>query len=473
MAITLYNTATRSKEEFVPQDGKTAKIYCCGPTVYHYAHIGNLRTYIFEDLLKRSLAYHGFDAKHVVNITDVGHLTSDADEGEDKMEKGAKRTGKSVWEVAAFYTEAFMRDFRSLNLLEPTVWCRATEHIPEQIALVKRLEELGYTYRTSDGIYYDSSKFKRYGDFARLDLENLWAGSRISMGEKRLPTDFALWKFSPTDVKRQMEWDSPWGVGFPGWHIECSAMAMKHLGETLDIHCGGTDHIRVHHTNEIAQSEAATGKTFSRFWMHGEFLRLDGDKMSKSTGEFLTVDSLVKRGFSPMDYRYFALGSHYRNYLSFSFEALESARKSRLALRKRTTPLVAAALAADAKIGSEAALKWRERFAQAVGEDLNVPAALGILHSMVHDGEVSEAERGALVLDFDRVLGLKLDAEEEAAPAAAEDSEAAEIDALVAERAAAKKAKDFARADEIRNALAKRGIELKDGPQGTTWERKR
>ncbi|MBP5188594.1 MAG: cysteine--tRNA ligase, partial [Fibrobacterales bacterium] len=322
MAITLYNTATRSKEPFVPQDGRTAKIYCCGPTVYHYAHIGNLRTYIFEDLLRRSLAYHGFDAKHVVNITDVGHLTSDADEGEDKMEKGAKRTGKSVWEVAAFYTDAFMRDFHSLNLLEPTVWCRATDHIAEQIALVKTLEEKGYTYRTSDGIYYDSSKFERYGDFARLDLENLWAGSRISMGEKRLPTDFALWKFSPKDVKRQMEWDSPWGVGFPGWHIECSAMAMKHLGETLDIHCGGTDHVRVHHTNEIAQSEAATGKTFSRFWMHGEFLRLDGDKMSKSTGEFLTVDSLVKRGFSPMDYRYFALGSHYRNYLSFSFESL-------------------------------------------------------------------------------------------------------------------------------------------------------
>ena len=473
MAITLYNTATRSKQEFVPQDGKTAKIYCCGPTVYHYAHIGNLRTYIFEDLLRRSLAYHGFDAKHVVNITDVGHLTSDADEGEDKMEKGAKRTGKSVWEVAAFYTDAFMRDFHSLNLLEPTVWCRATDHIAEQIALVKTLEEKGYTYRTSDGIYYDSSKFERYGDFARLDLENLWAGSRISMGEKRLPTDFALWKFSPKDVKRQMEWDSPWGVGFPGWHIECSAMAMKHLGETLDIHCGGTDHIRVHHTNEIAQSEAATGKTFSRFWMHGEFLRLDGDKMSKSTGEFLTVDSLVKRGFSPMDYRYFALGSHYRNYLSFSFESLESARKSRLALRKRTTPLVAKALAAGAKIESEAALKWKERFAQAVGDDLNVPAALGLLHSAVRDDAVSEEERGALVLDFDRVLGLKLDREEEAAPAAAEDSEAAEIDALVAERAAAKKAKDFARADEIRNDLAKRGIELKDGPQGTTWERKR
>ena len=324
MALQFYNTASRKKEVFTLPEGVPAvRMYCCGPTVYHFAHIGNLRTYIFEDFLVRTLKYYGYKVNHIVNITDVGHLTSDADSGDDKMEKGAAREGKSVWDIAKFYTDAFMADWHRLNIQEPTRWTPATQHIQEQIDLVKTLEEKGYTYRTSDGIYFDSLKFPRYADFARLDVENLRKGSRIDMGEKRNATDFALWKFSPTDKKRAMEWDSPWGVGFPGWHIECSAMAMKYNGPTLDIHCGGPDHIRVHHTNEIAQSECANGVPFSRFWMHGEFLRTaseekleDGTtetkfgKMSKSSGEFLTVTLLMERGFNPLDYRYFALGSH-------------------------------------------------------------------------------------------------------------------------------------------------------------------
>lgn len=469
MAVFLYNTATRSKELFHPLHGNEVKLYCCGPTVYHYAHIGNLRTYIFEDLLVRALRREGFQVRHVVNITDVGHLTSDGDEGEDKMEKGAARTGQSVWDVARYYTEAFFKDYRALQLSEPTIWCRATDHIAEQIELIQVLEQKGYTYRTSDGIYFDSAKFSRYGDFAKIDVEKLWGGVRIDLGEKKLPTDFALWKFSPKEKKRQMEWESPWGVGFPGWHIECSAMAMHHLGETIDIHCGGTDHIRVHHTNEIAQSEAATGKQFSRFWLHGEFLRLDGEKMSKSSGDFLTLNSLIQKGYSPLDYRYFALGSHYRNYLTFSFEALDSARQSRLALLKRAQPLTTLAT----KIESPKALEWKKRFDEAVADDLNIPAALGILHSALRDDELSAGEKGALTLDFDQILGLKLDQEEPEPQREREhDITAEEVEQLLRERLEARKERDFSRADEIRQKLSQ-FVEIKDTPQGTTWEWKR
>ena len=469
MAVFLYNTATRSKELFHPLHGNEVKLYCCGPTVYHYAHIGNLRTYIFEDLLVRALRREGFQVRHVVNITDVGHLTSDGDEGEDKMEKGAARTGQSVWDVARYYTEAFFKDYRALQLSEPTIWCRATDHIAEQIELIQVLEQKGYTYRTSDGIYFDSAKFSRYGDFAKIDVEKLWGGVRIDLGEKKLPTDFALWKFSPKEKKRQMEWESPWGVGFPGWHIECSAMAMHHLGETIDIHCGGTDHIRVHHTNEIAQSEAATGKQFSRFWLHGEFLRLDGEKMSKSSGDFLTLNSLIQKGYSPLDYRYFALGSHYRNYLTFSFEALDSARQSRLALLKRAQPLTTLAT----KIESPKALEWKKRFDEAVADDLNIPAALGILHSALRDDELSADEKGALTLDFDQILGLKLDQQEPEPQREREhDITADEVEQLLRERLEARKQRDFSRADEIRQKLSQ-FVEIKDTPQGTTWEWKR
>lgn len=468
MSLQFYNTASRKKEEFtLPEGVEAVRIYCCGPTVYHYAHIGNLRTYIFEDVLRRTLEYYGFKVKHVVNITDVGHLTSDADEGDDKMEKGAARTGKSVWEVAEFYTNAFMEDLKNLNILQPSVWCKATDHIQDQIALVKSLEDKGYTYKTSDGIYFDSLKFPRYADFARLDVENLRRGSRIDMGEKRSATDFALWKFSPVDKKRAMEWNSPWGVGFPGWHIECSAMAMKHLGPTLDIHCGGTDHIRVHHTNEIAQSECSTGQTFARFWMHGEFLRLSGDKMSKSTGEFLTISLLMEKGFNPLDYRLFAYTSHYRNYLNFNWESLESAREANRSLHKKTDPLIGKATA----IESEAAKKFQQEFKEALGDDLNVPKALGVLNSMLRS-ELSEGEKAALVQDFDKVLGLRLDIPREEFEKKQEDVDTAKIEALIEERAQARKAKNWAESDRIRDELAAMGVAIKDGPAGTTWQLK-
>lgn len=468
MSLQFYNTASRKKEEFtLPEGVEAVRIYCCGPTVYHYAHIGNLRTYIFEDVLRRTLEYYGFKVKHVVNITDVGHLTSDADEGDDKMEKGAARTGKSVWEVAEFYTNAFMEDLKNLNILQPSVWCKATDHIQDQIALVKSLEDKGYTYKTSDGIYFDSLRFPRYADFARLDVENLRRGSRIDMGEKRSATDFALWKFSPVDKKRAMEWNSPWGVGFPGWHIECSAMAMKHLGPTLDIHCGGTDHIRVHHTNEIAQSECSTGQTFARFWMHGEFLRLSGDKMSKSTGEFLTISLLMEKGFNPLDYRLFAYTSHYRNYLNFNWESLESAREANKSLHKKTDSLIGKATAVE----SEAAKKFQQEFKEALGDDLNVPKALGVLNSMLRS-ELSEGEKAALVQDFDKVLGLRLDIPREEFEKKQEGVDTAKIEALIEERAQARKAKNWAESDRIRDELAALGVAIKDGPTGTTWQLK-
>ena len=274
----LFNTLSRKKEKFVPLSGNEARLYTCGPTVYHYAHIGNLRTYVFEDILVRALKRAGFSVKHVMNITDVGHLVSDGDDGEDKMELGARRAGKTIWEIAEYYTKIFFADLEKLNCLKPQIIPKATDHVPEMIELIARLEEKGFVYRTSDGMYYDTSKFSSYADFGRLDVENLEAGKRVAVGEKKNPTDFALWKFLPKDKKRQQEWDSPWGRGFPGWHIECSAMAMKYLGETFDLHCGGIDHVTVHHTNEIAQSEAATGKRYVNYWLHGEFLNEDSGK---------------------------------------------------------------------------------------------------------------------------------------------------------------------------------------------------
>jgi cysteinyl-tRNA synthetase len=468
MSLRLYNTASRSKEDFsLPEGVDKVRLYCCGPTVYHYAHIGNLRTYIFEDLLRRTLEYNDFGVNHVVNITDVGHLTSDADAGEDKMEKGARRTGKSVWEVAEFYTQAFMKDFDRLNCIQPTIWAKATDHIQQQIELVETLDEKGFVYHTADGLYFDSNRFERYGEFANLDIEGLQQGSRIEMGEKKSPTDFALWKHSPKEEQRAMEWKSPWGVGFPGWHIECSAMAMHHLGPTLDIHCGGTDHVRIHHTNEIAQSECATGEKFSRFWLHGEFLRMgnSGGKMSKSADEFLTLQLLVDKGFSAMDYRYLALNSHYRNYLNFTWEALESARESLKSLHKKTDVLLGKA----GEIESSAAQKHEQEFLSAINDDLNIPRALGILHTMLKDSAVSVAEKAALVLRFDQVFGLGLDKEQERVQTASALDDAA-IEQLLEQRKEARNNKDFAEADRIRDELLAAGVIIKDSPAGTTWE---
>ena len=462
----LYNTASRIKELFTLQEGVSeVRLYACGPTVYHYAHLGNLRTYLFEDLLRRSLEYFGFSVRHVINITDVGHLTSDQDDGEDKMEVGAERAGKSVWEIADFYTKKFKSDLESLNVLPPTIWCKATDHIKDQIALIENLEEKGYTYRTSDGIYFDSLKFPKYANFARLDITGLKSGARIDLGEKKSATDFALWKFSPTGSKRAMEWESPWGVGFPGWHIECSAMSMAHLGETLDIHCGGTDHIRVHHTNEIAQSECATGKLFSRFWLHGEFLRDNNfEKMSKSNGDFLTLDLLMEKGFDPIAYRLFSLTSHYRNYLNFSWEAMESAQESLNALRKKTQHFIGMECES---IGVDAR-EWSIKFRGYIGDDLNSSGAISILHMMLADSSLEDNEKAALIKEFDGVLGLCLLEKPKKAKHSAE--EIAKVEALIKERNAARISKDFADSDRLRYDLLEMGVVIKDTKDDTIWE---
>src|SRR5215475_15526799 len=326
MTLRLFDTYTREVRDFAPLDPSEVRMYACGPTVYDYAPIGNLRTYVFEDILRRVIEFNGYKVNHVMNITDVGHLVSDADTGEDKMELGARRAGKSAWEIADYYTQEFRRDLTRLNILEPTIWCKATDHITEQIEMIRCIEAKGFTYPTSDGIYFDTSHLADYGHLARLDTSGLRAGARVDKGEKRNPTDFALWKFSPRDQKRQMKWPSPWGIGFPGWHIECSAMASKYLGEHFDIHCGGIDHIAVHHTNEIAQSECCHGRPWVNFWLHGEFLELDKAKMSKSSGSFLYLDRIMADGFSPLDYRYLLLTTHYRSRLRFSYESLEAAK---------------------------------------------------------------------------------------------------------------------------------------------------
>ena len=324
-ALTLYDNYTRSFRRFEPLRSGPVGLYTCGPTVYNYQHIGNFRTFLFEDLLKRVLEWNGYTVRHIMNITDVGHLTSDADSGEDKMVAGARRTGKSAWEIAALYTASFLEDMRALNIEEPLLYPRATDHIAEQIDFIADLEQKGYTYRTSDGIYFDTSKQPDYGFLARLDKAGLEAGKRVELGEKRHITDFALWKFSPPGEQRQMEWTSPWGTGFPGWHIECSAMAQKYLGDFFDIHCGGEDHIPVHHTNEIAQTEARAGTRLANFWMHGYFLLDNETKMAKSAGEFLRLKTLTDRGYDPLAYRYLCLTAHYRSQLNFTWDALDAA----------------------------------------------------------------------------------------------------------------------------------------------------
>lgn len=472
----LYNTASREKERFVPR-GSDVTMYCCGPTVYNYAHIGNLRTYIFEDTLRRTLECLGYTVQHVVNITDVGHLVSDADSGEDKMEKGARREGKSVWDLAAHYTEAFMRNIKDLNIVQPTRWPKATDHIPEMIEMVKALENNGLTYSTHDGIYFDTSKFPAYKVFARIDPDALAAGARVDMGDKRNPMDFALWKFSPADAKRQMEWESPWGTGFPGWHIECSAMALKYLGQPIDIHCGGTDHVRVHHTNEIAQVEGATGKPFARFWLHGEFLILDKGKMAKSTGNFVTLDKVIEKGIDPLAYRMFCFSSHYRNPLTFSWENLRSAATSLKHLRQ-----LVPGEGKDFVLDDEDPAK--ARFDEAVCDDLNIPKAMGVLWEALR-GESSDEHKRALALHADRILGLELGTasgamwSEERTTAGGMtirftgvsvlDSERMNVLAeIIEQRAQARKNKDFAVADTLRDRLSAEGVCVKDLPEGIT-----
>jgi cysteinyl-tRNA synthetase len=457
MKLQLYDTYTRSIREFEPIspgiNGESAVIgmYTCGPTVYDYAHIGNLRTYIFEDVLRRVLTYNGYDVKHVMNITDVGHLTSDADTGDDKMEKGSRRMGKSAWELAEFYTQAFKNDLQQLNILEPVIWCKATDHIADQIEVIRCIEEKGFTYKTSDGVYFDTSKLPDYGYLARLDVEGLQAGTRIEMGEKRHATDFALWKFSPPDQKRQMEWDSLWGVGFPGWHIECSAMSAKYLGKFFDIHCGGEDHISVHHPNEIAQTEACFGTRLANFWMHGYFLQAGEEKMSKSTGHFLRLQELIDNGYDPLTYRFFCYSAIYRAKLSFSWESMDASRKS---LERLRTSVFEWGAPGDVD-------SWYlEQFMDCVNDDLNMPRAIALTWELVKSNLIPSMKK-ATILQFDKVLGLRLgewQPKEEIVPE--------EVLNLVELRRKARTEKRWSDADVIRNQITSLGYEIEDTPQG-------
>ena len=463
--LVLYNTLTRTKEPFAPLEPGRVRIYSCGPTVYNRQHLGNLRTYLFPDLLNRTLRYFGYPVRHVINITDVGHLTSDADSGDDKMEKAARETQTSAWEIAAKWTAVFRADLAKLHFREPDVWCKATDHIPQQIEMIRALEAKGFTYRTGDGIYFDTAKDPHYGELARLDLAAQAASGRIEhASEKRNPSDFALWKLSPPSAQRQMEWDSPWGRGFPGWHIECSAMSVEYLGKTFDIHTGGADHIPVHHPNEIAQSENALGvRPWVRYWMHTGWLMFDGEKISKSTGgSVLNLDELIAKGFEPLAFRYFALGGHYRQQLTFSDEAMRGAQAAWRRLVRH-----AAELRGDASHGGAVeAEALRARFREALADDLNATRALAVTWEVVRSDALGGREKWSLLREFDAVLALGL---AEAKPQVQETD--AKIDALVAERDVARAAKDWKRADELRAELRALGIELVDSPQGTRWRR--
>jgi cysteinyl-tRNA synthetase len=456
---------TRRVQVFEPLVAGKVGMYTCGPTVYTYAHVGNLRTYIFADLLRRTLEAEGYEVKHVENITDVGHLTSDADEGEDKIEKGAREQGRSAWEIADFYTEAFKRDLARLQIKEPTVWCKATEHIDLMIKMIQEIERKGFTYRTSDGIYFDTSLYPDYGRLARLDLSGQQAGARIGPhGQKRHPQDFALWKFTPPGQRRQMEWDSPWGRGFPGWHIECSAMSAHYLGVPFDIHTGGVDHIPVHHTNEIAQTWAATGQLLANWWLHGEFLVLRGEaKMSKSAGNFVTLQDLIDQGISPMVYRYFTYSALYRKKLHFTEEALEAHKR---ALEHLHSIMAALPPASDAAPDAEALF----RFHDALRDDLNAPKAVATVWEVAKDATLAPPVKRATLLAMNEILPLGL---ETVRPAEAQaETPPAEVLELLERRQAARQARDFATADALRAQIAGLGWEVRDTPEGPKLARR-
>lgn len=462
----LYNTLTRQVDEITPLKPPFLGMYTCGPTVYDYAHVGHWFTYVRADLLARTLKGSGLQLTWVMNITDVGHLVSDADEGEDKLEKGARREGKTAWEVAEFYAKDFLREMELLNITHPTHIVKATDHIAEQISLIQTLESKGYTYTIDDGVYYDTSKFAHYADFAQLDLDEQQAGARVAYNpQKRNASDFALWKFSPADHKRDMEWDSPWGKGFPGWHIECSAMSMKYLGDTLDMHTGGIDHVPVHHTNEIAQSEAATGKQFSRHWMHSNHVLVEGEKISKSSGNGVRLSNLVEQGFSPLALRLLVLESHYRSQSRFSLAGLTAAEN-------RLKDLYAMA-----------ALRWQVRdhaidgtsFAfddvpdevmALLADDLNTPGVMAYLSDVSRQIQAvllwhkSLPHFENMLTALDDLLGLDL-------------SKVPDISdgqkALIAQRETARQNQDWTAADKLRDELLSQGIALRDTPYGIIW----
>jgi len=460
--LKLKNTLTRNIEEFKPIKkaifGRTTVgMYNCGPTVYNKAHIGNLRAYIFADLIRKTLEFNDYKVNQVINITDVGHLTSDGDEGEDKVESQAKKEGSSAEEITEKYTKLFFEDLDRLKINKDKInFPKATDHIPEQIKLIKKLEEKGLTYKTSDGIYFDTAKFKDYGKLGNINIEGLQEGHRVEINEeKKNPTDFALWKFSG-DTKRLQEWESPWGVGFPGWHLECSAMSMKYLGESFDIHTGGIDHINVHHNNEIAQSEASTGKPFAKYWLHVNHIQIKGEKISKSIGNVIYLDELEKKGFSPMSYKYFLFGAHYSTLLNFTEEGLRASQKALYKIYEFLNKVKSE----KSQVTSE---KYLEIFTEAINDDLNTAKAIATIFDLLGDSEVSDDDKRATILKFNEVLNLGFDN-----PQIPEVEIPEEVLKLAEERQFARAEKNYAKSDELREKILALGFEIKDS--GTDFE---
>ncbi|OHA17813.1 MAG: cysteine--tRNA ligase [Candidatus Taylorbacteria bacterium RIFCSPHIGHO2_01_FULL_46_22b] len=468
--VLFYNTLGRAKEHFVPLKAGRVSMYHCGPTVYGYTHIGHARAYVFADLIKRLFLYQGLTVNQIINITDVGHLTDDEDQGQDKIEEGARRENKTAKEIVELYTNDFMENLSKLNVdTDGTIFPKASEHILEQIAFIKTLEEKGYTYPTSDGIYFDTSRFPDYGKLGNIDLKGLEEGKRVAINaEKKHPTDFALWKFSKPEEKRQQEWESPWGKGFPGWHIECSAMSTKYLGHRFDIHTGGVDHIPVHHNNEIAQSNCALGVKSVNYWMHSEHLRIDGKKISKSLGNVILLKHVEERNISPLAYRYWLLTSHYRTPINFTWEALEAAHRGFYRLQKAFVEDL------GVKKGSINAT-YRKTFSDALADDIDTPKAIATLWNLLKDTGVSKPDKKATLLDFDKVLGLGLSTAQEFLEGnkkeIANSDIPPEVENLLTERERARLAKDFKKADELRDKIKAAGFEISDTPDGAKLQK--
>jgi cysteinyl-tRNA synthetase len=458
MALKLFNTLGKKKQGFIPLKRGQVGLYSCGPTVYNYAHIGNLRAYIFADILKRTLKYNKYKVKHVINITDVGHLTSDADEGEDKMVKAIKREGKelneqSMKDLAEFYTQAFKNDIKQLNIILPDIWCKATEHVKDMIKTIQEIEKNGYTYETSDGIYFNTTKLSDYGKLAGKNIKGIKPGARVKINpEKKNPTDFALWfKATGEGKKHIMQWKSPWGMGWPGWHIECSSMSVKYLGQPFDIHTGGIDHISIHHTNEIAQAEAAKNKPLANYWLHNEFLVLDKSKMSKSGEGFITLSTITKKNFDALAYRYFCLGAHYRSPLTFSWQNLQAAQNSLNNLYETITRY---------PHPSKPIKKFIEKFQQTINNDLDTPSSLALCWELIKSNYADD-KKMATLLEFDRVLGLKLKETKKELL-----SIPLKIKKMAEKRESLRKNKKWAEADEIRKKINQSGFQIKDTAQG-------
>lgn len=452
MSIKLYNSLTKQEEEFKPIKKKEVGLYTCGPTVYDYPHIGNLMAYIIWDLLKKVLRHEGYKVTHIMNLTDVGHLTSDADEGEDKLVKASRETGQNAWQIADFFIKVFRNNLYSLNIEEPTKFLRATDTIKQQIEFASALDKKGYLYKTEDGMYFDTSKIKDYGRLANLSKVDLQEGARVSKVEgKKHPTDFAVWKFTPENVSRDMDWESPWGLGFPGWHLECSVMSHMELGDTFDIHTGGMDHLTVHHPNEMAQSEAVTGKLQANYWLHNDFIKVDGGKMAKSKGTFITLENLCNKGFSPLSFRFLVLQNHYRNPLNFSWESLQAAQNGLKAIVRE--------IAFYGKPKGHCQ-EIEEEFYAAMADDLNSPKAVALIQKVI-DSDHKNGAKLATILAMDKILGLCL---EDLASRSLEIDDDAKI--ILEARDKARAAKDWQASDKLRDKLIALGVEVHDTPEG-------